>query len=155
MLDGGDEGHIVNTASAAGMITSGFKPSYDVSKFGVVALSESLYRELVAIGARIGVSVLCPGPVSTKIMEAGRNRPGPLENDAAAEIRGHRPEGTRYIERLTELVVGGTPPAEMAEAVLQAIRANQFYVLPHPEYDDLIRARFDSILARENPPTHQ
>ncbi|MFN8632363.1 MAG: SDR family NAD(P)-dependent oxidoreductase [Chloroflexota bacterium] len=153
MLDGGDDGHIVNTASAAGLITSGFKTSYDVSKFGVLALTESLYREMEAIGSRIGVSVLCPGPVSTKIMEAGRNRPGRLENDAAAEISGHRPEGTRYIERLTALVVGGVPPAEMAEAVLQAIREKRFYILPHTEYDAMLRARFESIMERGNPPT--
>jgi NAD(P)-dependent dehydrogenase (short-subunit alcohol dehydrogenase family) len=152
MLDGGDEGHVVNTGSVAGMITSGFKASYDVSKFGVVALSESLYRELEAIGARIGVSVLCPGPVSTRIMESERNRPGRLENDAAAEVAGHRPEGTAYTDALTNLVVSGPPPSDMAEAVFQAIRDRQFYILPHPAYDTVIRARFDSILERANPP---
>ena len=106
-----------------------------------------------AIGARIGVSVLCPGPVSTRIMESERNRPGRLENDAAAEVAGHRPEGTAYADALTNLVVSGPPPSDMADAVFQAILDRQFYVLPHPAYDDVIRARFDSILGRANPPS--
>ena len=153
MLDGGDEGHIVNTGSVAGLTVSGFKPSYDVSKFGVVALSESLYHELNAIGARIGVSVLCPGPVSTQIMESGRNRPGRVENDAVLGMAGYRPEAVTYFERLGTVVKQGTPPAEIAEQVFQAIRQGRFYILPHPEYDDRIRARMESILERRNPPT--
>src|SRR3954453_6260602 len=97
MLEQGTEGHIVNTASVAGLLASGFKPSYDVSKFGVVALSESLYRELEAIQAKVKVSVLCPGLVKTNIMASGRNRPGRLENGAAVEVSGHRPEAMAYM----------------------------------------------------------
>ena len=96
MLEQGTEGHIVNTASVAGLLVSGFKSSYDVSKFGVVALSESLYRELDALGSPVKVSVLCPGLVQTRIMTSRRNRPGRLENDAAVESAGQRPEAVAY-----------------------------------------------------------
>jgi NAD(P)-dependent dehydrogenase (short-subunit alcohol dehydrogenase family) len=154
MLEQGTEGHIVNTASVAGLLSSGFKPSYDVSKFGVVALSESLYRELEAIGARVKVSVLCPGLVNTRIMGSDRNRPGRLENEAAVEAAGQRPEALAYMQRLGEgIATHGSPPAMVAEAVLQAIREERFYVLPHDDFDDQIRARMESILARGNPAT--
>jgi NAD(P)-dependent dehydrogenase (short-subunit alcohol dehydrogenase family) len=154
MLAQESEGHIVNTASVAGLLVSGFKPSYDVSKFGVVALSESLYRELAAIQANVKVSVLCPGLVKTQIMASGRNRPGRPENDAAVEAAGHRPEAMAYMMRLGRgIATQGSPPAFVAGTVLEAIRAERFYILPHDEFDDQIRERMESILARENPPT--
>jgi NAD(P)-dependent dehydrogenase (short-subunit alcohol dehydrogenase family) len=153
MLQQGTEGHIVNTASVAGLLASGFKTSYDVTKFGVVALSESLYRELEAIGAPVKVSVLCPGLVKTQIMASGRNRPGRLENDAAVESSGYRPEAVAYMERLGAGITSrGSPPSMVAEKVLQAIREERFYILPHDDFDEQIRARIESILARENPP---
>jgi NAD(P)-dependent dehydrogenase (short-subunit alcohol dehydrogenase family) len=153
MLEQGTEGHVVNTASIAGLLASGFKPSYDVSKFGVVALSESLYRELEAIQAPVKVSVLCPGLVNTQIMASGRNRPGRLENDAAMEAAGSRPEAVAYMERLGEgLRTRGSPPSYVADAVLQGIREERFYILPHDTFDAQIRERMESILERRNPP---
>jgi NAD(P)-dependent dehydrogenase (short-subunit alcohol dehydrogenase family) len=153
MLQQGTPGHVVNTASVAGLLASGFKTSYDVTKFGVVALSESLYRELEAIGAQVKVSVLCPGLVNTRIMESGRNRPGRLENDAAVEVAGHRPEALDYMQRLAEgLRTRGSPPSYVAEEVLQGIREERFYILPHDDFDGQIRARMESILERSNPP---
>lgn len=152
MLEQGTEGHIVNTASVAGLLVSGFKPSYDVSKFGVMALSESLYRELEALGSRVKVSVLCPGLVNTRIMESGRNRPGRLENEAAVEAAGQRPEALAYMQRLGEgLKRIGTPPSFVADAVFEAIRDERFYILPHDTFDTQIRERTDAILARGNP----
>lgn len=152
MLSQGTEGHVVNTASVAGLLTSGFKPSYDVSKFGVVALSEALFHELAAIEAQVKVSVLCPGFVTTRIMESGRNRPGPLENDAAIEAAAERPEAQAIFERLRAGVVDqGTPPSEIAEQVLQAIREERFYILPHTDFDGLIRDRVENVLARTHP----
>jgi NAD(P)-dependent dehydrogenase (short-subunit alcohol dehydrogenase family) len=153
MLEQGTEGHVVNTASVAGLLSSGFKPSYDVSKFGVVALSESLYRELEAIGSQVKVSVLCPGLVNTQIMASDRNRPGRLENDAAIEAAGSRPEAQAYMERLGEgLRTSGSPPSYVADAVLRGIREERFYVLPHDDFDGQIRERMESILERRNPP---
>jgi len=152
MLRQGTEGHVVNTASMAGLIPSGFKSSYDVSKFGVVALSEALYQELDAIDARLKVSVLCPGFVKTRIMESGRNRPGRLENDAAIEAAAERPEALALHERLRVGVTDhGKPPSEIADHVLQAIREERFYILPHTEFDGLVRDRMENILERTHP----
>ena len=152
MLGQGTEGHIVNTASMAGLITSGFKPSYDVSKFGVVALSEALFQELAAIDAKVKVSVLCPGFVRTRIMESGRNRPGRFENDAAIEAAAERPEALTLLDRLSAGVANyGKPPSEIADHVLQALREERFYVLPHTDFDDLVRDRMENILARTHP----
>ena len=78
MLAGGDEGHIVNTASMAGLIASAACRVYDVTKHGVVALSESMYKEFESTGAPIGVSVVCPGLIDTNIMRSSRNRPAEL-----------------------------------------------------------------------------
>ncbi len=78
MLAHGEEGHIVNTASVAGLIAGPFQIPYNISKYGVVALSEGLHRELALIESKIKVSVLCPGFVHTRIMESERNRPAEL-----------------------------------------------------------------------------
>jgi NAD(P)-dependent dehydrogenase (short-subunit alcohol dehydrogenase family) len=152
MLKQGTEGHVVNTASVAGLLVSGFKPSYDVSKFGVVAITESLYRELEALGSQVKVSVLCPGLVRTRIMLSERNRPGRLENEAAVEAAGHRPEAIAYMQRLGEGIQSrGSPPSYVAEQVFEAIREERFYVLPHDDFDQQIRERAEAILARGNP----
>jgi NAD(P)-dependent dehydrogenase (short-subunit alcohol dehydrogenase family) len=84
MLGGGDEGHFVNTASMAGLTTAPFMSIYDVTKHGVVALSESLYKELELSGAPIGVSVVCPGLINTSIMRSARNRPPELADEGKA-----------------------------------------------------------------------
>ena len=84
MLAGGDEGHIVNTASMAGLTTSAFMSVYDVTKHGVVALSESMYKEFTVTGAPIGVSVVCPGLINTNIMRSSRNRPESLAEEGKA-----------------------------------------------------------------------
>ena len=152
LLRQGTEGHVVNTASMAGLIPSGFKPSYDVSKFGVVALSEALFQELADVDASVKVSVLCPGFVNTRIMESGRNRPGRLENDAAVEAAAEHPKALALYERLRGGVEHlGRPPSEVADHVLDAIREERFYILPHTEFDDLVRERLENVLARTQP----
>jgi NAD(P)-dependent dehydrogenase (short-subunit alcohol dehydrogenase family) len=153
MLAQDAEGHVVNTASIAGLTASGLKASYDVSKFGVVALSESLYHELAGLDARVKVSVLCPGFVNTRIMDSARNRPGRLEKDAASEAAAHRPEALGLEQRLRDgLRMLGMAPAEVADHVLRGIREERFYILPHTNFDDVIRARTESILERGTPP---
>jgi N-methylhydantoinase B len=84
MLAGGDEGHIVNTASMAGLTTAQFMSVYDVTKHGVVALSESMFKEFAVTGVPIGVSVVCPGLINTKIMRSSRNRPEELADEGKA-----------------------------------------------------------------------
>ncbi len=146
MLERGDEGHIVNTSSFAGLMGGG--GIYGVTKQAVVALSESLFSELKVAGAKIGVSVLCPAWVKTSLADARRNRPTELANV-------NEPPPTPQSEMTEQMIRGlldsGLPPSEIADQVVQAIREEKLYILTHPDMDDILRTRFDNILARRNP----
>ena len=138
----GEGGHIVNTASMAGMQSDlGFSP-YGASKFAVVSMSEGISLRLKPHG--IGVSVLCPSYVRTRIGESGRNRPErygqsqPL--DPAAPAGAMVAEIARQIE-------AGLDPATVATRVLTAIREDQLYVFTHPGMRAEVEARFAAILA--------
>ena len=143
MLAAGEEGHIVNTASVAGHLAGPMLSPYYVSKFGTVAVSESLYFELQQAKANIGVSVLCPGFVKTKIIESQRNRP--KVGNFQAQVSADFAAGTRAMMEL------GIAPEVVAEQVLQAILQNRFWIMTHPEYDEAIRQRAAGILERRNP----
>ncbi len=141
-----DEGHIVNTASMAGLTSPPYMSIYNVTKHGVVTLSETLFGELAIEGSEVGVSVLCPGWVNTRIHEADRNRPGgPLE--AAPAI-----EGVDLREAITTLLASGLDPAAVADMVLDAVLTKRFYILTHPEWKPMIAARMQRIIDEENPP---
>jgi NAD(P)-dependent dehydrogenase (short-subunit alcohol dehydrogenase family) len=141
MLDAGEEGWIVNTASMGGLVPGG--SPYGVSKHAVVALSEALYSHLhEAREGRIGCSVLCPIYVKTQILRAARNRPADL-TDAEVRPSAPSPRGGR--------IENGQPPSEIADAVFDGIRAEQFYIWPGDEVDHIVRTRFDHILERSNP----
>ena len=148
MLAGGDEGHVVNTASVAGLI-SGPGP-YFASKHGVVCLSEALYKELRAAGARLSASVLCPGLVHTAILDAERNRPaafGPRTDlqSASASVR-------QAAASFRESLQSGYAPSQVADAVLDGVRADRFYIVPaQPPLVDLVRLRLQDILEGRNP----
>jgi NAD(P)-dependent dehydrogenase (short-subunit alcohol dehydrogenase family) len=147
MLGGGDEGHIVNTASMAGLTTAPFMSVYDVTKHGVVALSESLYKELQVTGAPLGVSVLCPGLINTNIMRSARNRP-----DALAETGKTGPAAQAFAQALADRLTGGYPPSEVAEQVVQGIREGRFYIVPaQPEVKAGIAIRAQDLIALRNP----
>jgi NAD(P)-dependent dehydrogenase (short-subunit alcohol dehydrogenase family) len=138
------EGHVVNTASIAGLIAAPFLGPYNATKQAVVAMSETLFKDLQAVGAPIGVSVLCPGFVQTRIAESERNRPawaGDRDAPGAAELRG----------AVQNMVDGGIPPAAVADRVIDAVRTGTFYILTHPELDGAITSRFDDILQRRHP----
>jgi NAD(P)-dependent dehydrogenase (short-subunit alcohol dehydrogenase family) len=150
MLRQGTEGHVVNTASMAGLTTHAFMGSYHVSKHGVVALSEDLARELARIGAPISVSVLCPGGVRTNVMSSARNRPRSLMNVDESDVALTRAQATE--NRVSAMVEDqGISPAEVAGFVMAAIRDNKFYILPHPAWKEQIRARMEAILEERNP----
>jgi NAD(P)-dependent dehydrogenase (short-subunit alcohol dehydrogenase family) len=136
-----EEGYVVNTASSAGLV-AGALGSYSVTKHAVVALSESLRSELTAINAHIGVSVVCPSAVATRIMEADRNRPsGPLGSTPI------NPSPDQILERLRQNIASSTPPSEIAARVVEAMRAGRFYVLPHSAVLEQVRGRLQAIEA--------
>jgi NAD(P)-dependent dehydrogenase (short-subunit alcohol dehydrogenase family) len=146
MLAQDTECHIVNTASVAGLISGPGLGAYKVTKHAVVSLSETLYHELAERGARVGVSVLCPGIVNTRIMESARNRPGNLA--ATAPLY---PASAARWEALARLVPAGMPPVQVADAVFAAVRKDQFYILTLPEGKDSIRMRMEDILQERSP----
>jgi NAD(P)-dependent dehydrogenase (short-subunit alcohol dehydrogenase family) len=137
-------GHIVNTASAAGVIAGPLLGAYSVSKHAVVALSETLACDLAMSGSKVGVSVLCPGFVRTNLADGDRNRPDELgdTNTAAA--------GTREFLRL--LLDAGIDPAEVADGVADAIKADRFYIYTHPHLMAGIESRAAAVVAGEGPP---
>jgi NAD(P)-dependent dehydrogenase (short-subunit alcohol dehydrogenase family) len=120
-----DEGHIVNTASLAGLGGVGGLGVYCTSKFAVVGLSESLHFDLAARRSAVGVSVLCPGFVQTQIGESSRNAPPSLSSWQESEGA----EATR--EMANALAAAGIAPSVVADAVFDAIVDHQFFVVPH------------------------
>jgi NAD(P)-dependent dehydrogenase (short-subunit alcohol dehydrogenase family) len=151
MLAGGDEGHIVNTASMAGLTTAPFMSVYDVTKHGVVALSESMFKELAITGAPIGVSVVCPGLIDTNIMRSSRNRPEELAEEGKAG-----PMAQAFGQALADRLAGGYPPSEVAEQVLQGIRDGRFYIVPaQPEVKGAIAIRAQDLIELRNPTPRQ
>jgi NAD(P)-dependent dehydrogenase (short-subunit alcohol dehydrogenase family) len=147
MLAQKTECHIVNTASAAGLTAGGFSAPYSVTKHAVVALSESLYLTLQQRNSLVNVSVLCPGLVRTDIGNAERNRPIELRNDPVA-LSSEMQAGRAAFEAL---IAASMPPSKVAEIVFDAIQKEQFYILTHPEWTELIRLRTSKLLAMENP----
>ncbi|MBV8951445.1 MAG: SDR family NAD(P)-dependent oxidoreductase [Actinobacteria bacterium] len=145
MLEQGGDGHVVNTASIAGLVTSGYSGPYSVSKFAAVALSESLAHDLRASNASIGVSVLCPSAVNTRIGESTRNRTGPVPSEVDA------PDAHFVEQALRDLTARGLEPDAVAGMVVDAIRAGQFYIPTNASYDEQIRSRFDDMVGRRLP----
>jgi NAD(P)-dependent dehydrogenase (short-subunit alcohol dehydrogenase family) len=135
------EGHVVNTASSAGILTGPAMSPYFATKHAVVALSESLHFDLALTGAAVGVSVLCPEWVRTNIADSERNRPAEVAEAVAPE--GMDPEVARAFIR--SLVEGGIPPEAAADAVLDAIRTGRFWILTHPNTVKAARQRWDAI----------
>ena len=147
MLGGGDEGHVVNTASMAGLTTSAFMSVYDVTKHGVVALSESMFKEFALTGAPIGVSVVCPGLINTRIMHSSRNRP-----ESLADAGKMAPGAETFAQALADRLAGGYPPSEVADQVVQGIRDGRFYIVPaQPEVKSRAAVRARDILELRNP----
>jgi NAD(P)-dependent dehydrogenase (short-subunit alcohol dehydrogenase family) len=129
MIAGGQGGHVVNTASMAGLIASQGLGVYNTSKYAVVGLSETLAKDLKPYG--IGVSVLCPMGVETRIRQSGRNRPPALQNGPGAS------------ESAVELIGRSLAADTVAGMVLDAIRAGELYVITHEEGLEPLRRRFE------------
>jgi NAD(P)-dependent dehydrogenase (short-subunit alcohol dehydrogenase family) len=147
MLAHGEPGHIVNTASLAGVLPGG--GPYGVSKHAVLALTEGLQNDLASRGANVNASVLCPGFVRTHIFDAERNRPEELAAATAGED-----EATAMMAAVARgMLEKGKEPAEIADIVFDSITRNHFYILPHPAWDNIIMGRVEQILARQGVAT--
>jgi NAD(P)-dependent dehydrogenase (short-subunit alcohol dehydrogenase family) len=148
ILAQGEEGHIVNTASAAGVVPG--TRVYSVTKHAVVALTEALFYDLERIDSRLHASVLCPGVINTNIMYSNRNRPDSLLDDGSS--RDLTPEGRTRADRVKQIAeTQGMAPEQLADIVVNAIRDEQFWILTHSDYDNSVRVRMEGILNRTNP----
>lgn len=141
MLDAGEPGHVVSTASGAGLVSLPGTASYNVSKHAVVTLSETMAQELAARDAAIRVSVLCPGPINTAITRSDRNRPTTLGTSRE----------TRTDERLRAMLQQGMDPAQVGRIVVDGIRCNRFYILTHDDVRAGVERRMRAILEDGDP----
>lgn len=146
MLKHGEEGHIVNTASMAGLTSQPSLASYNASKHAVVTVSEGLHHDLALRQSRIKVSVLCPGWVKTGIGHSERNRDG--DKTAPTTID---PVAAKVGMTVLQAVENGIPVSQVAGDVFEAIAAERFYILTHPEMKQAIQVRMDDILLQRAP----
>jgi NAD(P)-dependent dehydrogenase (short-subunit alcohol dehydrogenase family) len=140
-----DAAHVVNTASIFGVF-AGTLGIYGPSKHTVVALSEALHLQLREVGSSVGVSVLCPGAVATRIASSARNRPA-----SAGAPSADRAADQQSMDRMNALVDAGRDPADVAGLVVDAIASGRFYVLTSTHRHDAIRARAEAIIAGDAP----
>lgn len=140
-------GHIVNTASMAGLLTPPNMGVYNVSKHAVVSLSETLYQDLRLVTDQVSASVLCPYFVATGISQSHRNKPADLAGETATKSQ-------LIGQAMTDKAVssGKVSAAEVAQKVFDAARSDRFYIYSHPKALGNAQARFDAIVAGENPP---
>jgi NAD(P)-dependent dehydrogenase (short-subunit alcohol dehydrogenase family) len=142
MLKQDEPCHIVNTSSIAGLLPYHPSAPYQVTKHAVVALTENLYYSLVQKETKIRASVLCPGYVRTRIMEAERNRPKEFKNQPAKMS----PEEATVFQYLQESVASGISPQEVAEILFRAIEEERLYVGTHPDLALRVQKRMDAIM---------
>lgn len=141
------QGHIVNTASMAGLLTPPNMGIYNVSKHAVVSLTETLYQDLRLVTDQVGASVLCPYFVPTGISQSGRNKPGELADE--------KPTRSQLIgQAMSDKAVGSgkITAAEVAQKVFDAIAADQFYIFSHPKALGNVQSRMEAIVQAHNPP---
>nr|WP_315226448.1 SDR family oxidoreductase [uncultured Limnohabitans sp.] len=141
------QGHIVNTASMAGLLTPPNMGIYNVSKHAVVALTETLYQDLKLVNDQISASVLCPYFVPTGISQSHRNRPAALDSE--------QPTKSQLIgQAMSDKAVssGKVSAADVAQLVFDAIAADQFYIYSHPQALGNVQSRMEAIVQQHNPP---
>jgi NAD(P)-dependent dehydrogenase (short-subunit alcohol dehydrogenase family) len=146
MLAQDAEGYMVNTASATGVVQA--NNMYGITKHAVVALSEVIYGQLRQRSASVGISVLCPGVVNTRLFQAARNRPDALRN---AQPTSGAAAGEQFRAQMIERMASAMPPLQVAEILVEAINREQFYVLTDTEWDARIESRHANIMRRGSP----
>ncbi len=139
-------GHIVNTASMAGLTSPPGMSPYNVSKHAVVTLSESMAVELSMTHPEVGISVLCPGWVRTRIHEADRNRPSD-----PGSVQDDDPSLAAMRDMVASLIEGGLDPAAVAAQVVTAVREGRPWIFTHPDWMEMVTARSKRIVAGEPP----
>ena len=139
------QGHIVNTASMAGLLNPPNRGVYNVSKHAVVALSETLYQDLRLVTGQIGASVLCPYFVDTGISQSFRNRPADMEGKPT------RSQQVQHAMISKAVASGKVSAAEVAQLVFDAVAKNQFYIYSHPKAIGAVQTRLEDILQARNP----
>ena len=144
----GEEGHVVATASMAGLLSPPSMAAYNASKHAVVTVMEGLHHDLTLRGATIGASVLCPGWVKTRISLSERNRTA----GEATRVEALDPVAAKLVGAVHEAVADGIEPAEVARAVFEAIAGGRFYILTHADSKAGVKARLEDILG-DRPPT--
>lgn len=142
------EGHVVNTASMAGLLSPAFMAPYNIAKHGVVTLSETLFAELASLAPGVGVSVLCPGWVKTRIYDAGRYAP---EGASSAPLGGADDATGGFADVVKGLVEGGIEPGQVGAQVLDAVLTRRFYILTHPEWMPLVSDRTERTVDGRDP----
>jgi NAD(P)-dependent dehydrogenase (short-subunit alcohol dehydrogenase family) len=141
-----EEGHLVNTASMTAVVRA--TNMYGVAKQAVLALSETVYTHLRERSAKVGVSVLCPGIIATRLFQGSRNRPPELRNEVEAAGAA---QGQELRRRMHERLAAGMPPSEVADILVRGIREERFYILTDHEWDERIQTRHEDILLGRNP----
>ena len=152
IIESGAGGVVINTASMAGLTSTPFMGPYNVAKHGVVTLSETLYHELSLLHPDIGVTVLCPGWVRTRIHQSERNSPAAVaerQDDVDAVLAGTPLDGMAGM--VDELVANGLDPAEVARMTLDAALAGQVYVLTHGDWTNMVTRRTELMVSGRNP----
>ena len=139
------QGHIVNTASMAGLLNPPNMGVYNVSKHAVVSLSETLYQDLRLVTGQIGASVLCPYFVDTGISQSFRNRPADMEGKPT------RSQQVQHAMISKAVAAGKVSAAEVAQLVFDAIANNQFYIYSHPKAIGAVQTRLEDVLQARNP----
>jgi len=146
MLERGEEGHIINTASMAAVTSMPFTGVYYMTKHAVLSMSETLYHELTLMGAKVGASVLCPELIATQIDQSDRNRPDALRSEGEAPT-----QHEVVMHAIHEGVKTGVPPEKIADRVVAAIRENRFYILADDAWRKTCEVRLEDIRLRRNP----
>lgn len=149
MIEHGEEAHVVNTSSMAGLTSLPYAGIYHMSKHAVIGLSECLYHELRVANTQVQASVLCPELISTQIHNAERNRPDDLKGGETAPA-GKLPQEL-VNKAISEGVESGISPARIADRVVDAIRDERFYILAEDAWRDTCNARLDDVRAGRNP----
>ncbi|MGH1358248.1 MAG: SDR family oxidoreductase [Burkholderiaceae bacterium] len=147
MVDADKPAHVVNTASVAGLLSAPSLGIYNVSKHGVVTLSETLFHDLRMVKSAVGVSVLCPAFVPTGIDQSERNRPEALASKEAET------QSMKQAQALTSKAVkaGRITAPEVAQTTFTAIEEDQFYIITHDKIMDSVKLRLDDVAGRTNP----